>query len=263
MTTGIIRAVTDLPRWPQVRQVLLPILSGLAAAAAWYLAVVKLAISPIILPLPTAIGSTLAANLPLLAEHIQQTLLEAVLGLCISSVAGLLIAIGLGFSATIYRAFYPNLIFFQLIPKVALAPLFIIWLGNGIETRMAFAAFLAFFPIVVSASAGFRAADVNLIRLARSLSASNWQIFYTIRFPSAVPYIFSGLRIGATMTMIGLIVGEFITAQAGLGYITMYAAANLETPLMMGAILLICLIGASLFLFVVGLERIVRHVYGV
>ncbi len=260
MRTPIERLGTHLP-WSQVRPVLLPLLAGLAMLAAWEYAVIRMKLSPIILPAPESIIAALTRNLPLLSEHMLQTMMEATMGLALSSALGIALASALCLFPLFRRAVYPNLIFFQLIPKVALAPLFIIWIGVGIETRMAFAAFLAFFPIVVSSTAGLLGTDPNLLRLCRSVSASEWKTFCAIRFPAALPHIFSGLKIGATMTMIGLIVGEFVTAQSGLGYLTMFAAANLETPLMLATILLICMIGAALYLLMMLLELLTRRLY--
>ena len=245
----------------RLRPVVLPVLAGLLVLAAWQYSVLRLKVSPIILPAPNAIVKALTANLPLIGEHMTQTAIEAIAGLVLSSVLGIGLASALCLFPLFRRAIYPNLVFFQLIPKVALAPLFIIWLGVGIETRMAFAAFLAFFPIVVSSTAGLLGTDPNLLRLCRSTSASEWQTFRAVRFPAALPHVFSGLKIGATMTMIGLIVGEFVTAQSGLGYLTMFAAANLETALMLATILMICLIGASLYLLMIGLEMLARRRY--
>ncbi len=248
--------------WRRMRPIVLPLLTGLILWTAWTRAVESLKISPVILPLPGAIAGALYNSSALLAEHLRQTATEALIGLLVSSALGLSIAVAISLSKRLYRSVYPLLIFIQLIPKVALAPLFIIWIGVGIETRMIFAAFLAFFPIVVSATAGFASADENLLRLCRAYSASTWQVFVSVRLPSALPHIFSGLKVGATMTMIGLIVGEFVTAQSGLGFLTMYGASTLETPFMMAAILLICMIGAALYLMVALAEAVVRKALG-
>lgn len=253
-------SVTRLP-WSRVRPVLLPVLTGLIVIAAWQYALIRLKLSPVILPAPKAIVTALTSNLSLLGEHMMQTATEAIMGLVLCSVLGVGLASALCLFPLFRRSVYPNLVLFQLIPKVAMAPLFIIWLGVGIETRMAFAAFLAFFPIVVSSTAGLLGTDPSLLRLCHSVSASEWQTFQAVRFPAALPHIFSGLKIGATMTMIGLIVGEFVTAQSGLGYLTMFAAANLETALMLAAILLICLIGATLYVLMMVLELLARRRY--
>lgn len=246
----------------RARPVWLPLVAGVVGLVAWTAAVRGFGVSPIILPAPDAIWNALVSGLPLLQEHLRQTAAEAAVGLLLSSVLGLAVAFALALSPLLLRAVFPNLILVQMVPKVAMAPLFIIWIGVGIETRMAFAAFLAFFPIVVAATTGLTHTDPGLLRLCRACSASPWQVFVSVRLPSALPHIFAGLKIGATMTMIGLIVGEFVTAQSGLGYMTMYAAAALETAFMLAAIVLICVIGASLYVFMTVLETLVRRRFG-
>src|SRR5207245_5191773 len=127
------------------------------------------------------------------------------------------VSIAITESRPIREALYPLLVVFQLIPKVALAPLFIVWLGIGTSSRLMFALFISFFPVVISTAAGLIDTDRTMIRLARSLTANDWQIFVNIRFPGALPHIFSGLKIAVTLSIIGVIVGEFITSQEALG----------------------------------------------
>jgi NitT/TauT family transport system permease protein len=159
-------------------------------------------------------------------------------------------------------ALMPNLVFFELIPKIALAPLFIIWLGTGSESRLAFAFFLSFFPIVIATTAGLISTDAALLRLCRALRASWWQTLSQLRLPYAVPFVFSGLKIGSTMAVIGVIVGEFITGNRGLGYIIMFAASNMESALMLAAIVLLCLLGTAIYGAVVLLELLAARRYG-
>jgi NitT/TauT family transport system permease protein len=139
----------------------------------------------------------------------------------VASVLGVRLAVALTFSAWVREALYPSIIMFQLIPKIALAPLFIVWLGVGKTTSVAVAVFIAFFPIVVSTATGLVSAKPEVLRLCESLTASGWQAFCMVRFPYALPYVFAGMKVGVTMAMIGVVVGEFITAQHGLGYIIM------------------------------------------
>src|SRR6185312_9296646 len=112
------------------------------------------------------------------------------------------------YSTILREALYPNLVVFQLIPKIALAPLFIIWLGIGSPSRLAFAIFISFFPIVIATTAGLTNVDRDMVRLCRALTASEWQIFTSVRLPSALPYVFSGMKIGVTLSIIGVIIGE-------------------------------------------------------
>jgi NitT/TauT family transport system permease protein len=159
------------------------------------------------------------------------------------------------------EALYPNLVFFQLIPKIALAPLFIIWLGVGSQSRISFAVFIAFFPVVIATTAGLTAVDKNMLRLCRSVTASEWQIFTSVRFPAAIPHIFSGMKIAVTLAIIGVIIGEFITSQAGLGYLIILATSRADTEVSMAAIIVLCVCGLFLYGLVALAEWAASRVY--
>jgi NitT/TauT family transport system permease protein len=245
-----------------MRPIALPLALGLVLLAAWEWSVRALKISPILLPRPGAVMGVLADNAALLREHAFHTFGEALAAIALSALAGVLLAFALSTSQRVRTALVPNLVFFELIPKIALAPLFIIWLGTGSESRLAFAFFLSFFPIVIAATAGLISTDASLLRLCRALRASRWQTLLQLRLPYAVPFVFSGLKIGSTMAVIGVIVGEFITGNQGLGYITMFAASNMESALMLAAMLLLCALGTALYGAVVLLELLVGRRYG-
>jgi ABC-type nitrate/sulfonate/bicarbonate transport system permease component len=177
--------------------------------------------------------------------------------------AALGIALGttVSYSRTLMQAVYPTIVFFQLIPKVALAPVFLLWFGTGFAANVIFSVFIAFFPIVVATITGLQAAPPSYERLCRSLMMSRLKMFLTVKFPFALPHIFSGLRIGVTFAVIGVVLGEFITAQTGLGYIILFSANNFETALLLAAILLLCGVGIVLFAFFLALEAIVMRLY--
>jgi NitT/TauT family transport system permease protein len=143
-----------------------------------------------------------------------------------------------------------------------LAPLFVVWLGITSESRVVFAAFVSFFPIVISAVVGFASTEQSALRLCRALTASKWQSFMMVRFPFALPAIFSGLKIAMTMAVIGVIIGEFISAKAGLGYFILYSSSRMETGLIFAALFILCLIGIALFGAVALAEKFVRRSYG-
>ena len=229
------------------RPVLLPLCLGVLILAVWSGAIGLLRISPVVLPRPGAVLKVLTDNLPLLQEHAMHTAFEIAGALAISIAVGFALAMLLSVSHTVRAALMPNLVFFELIPKIALAPLFIIWLGTGIESRLVFALFLAFFPILISSTIGLTLTDPALLRLCRSLKATSWQTFASVRLPYALPFVFSGIKIGSTMAVIGVIVGEFITGNRGLGYIIMFAASNMETSLMLAAMTLLCLLGSVVY----------------
>ncbi len=145
------------------------------------------------------------------------------------------------------QAIYPHIVLFQLVPKIAVAPLFIIWLGVGPESCLAFAIFLAFFPALVGTVTGLTGTDRNSLLLCRSLTATTWQTFRHVRLPYALPHIFDGMKVGATMSLTGLIVGEFVTAQSGLGYLVLFASSEEETGLVFAAVAFLCVIGLALY----------------
>jgi len=246
-----------------MRSILLPIMLAISVLALWELLVRLNNIPQVILPAPSAILKIISAQHEILLRHAVPTVLEAAGGFLIASVLGITLAVWLSYSRLAREALYPNLVFFQLIPKIALAPLFIIWLGIGTESRLAFSVFISFFPIVIATNAGFANVDRNMIKLCQSLTATEWQTFSSVKFPSALPYIFSGMKVAMTLAIIGVIIGEFITAQKGLGYLIVFATARAETGVAMAAIVVLC--GGGLFLYgVVALaEYIANRRYGV
>jgi NitT/TauT family transport system permease protein len=240
----------------------LPIATAAAVLVLWEAAVRALKISPVILPAPSQVYFKVLAVFPLLFSNAVQTGGEAVLGLVLAAVVGLALGAGLAYSKYFRAAIYPNLVFFQLIPKVALAPLFVIWLGIGIESRLTFTIFITFFPIAISTAVGLASVDPIYIRFGRGLTASDWQIFTHVRVPFALPAIFGGLKIGVTMAFIGVIVGEFITSQSGLGYLILFAMARTETTVVVGAIAFLCIIGIAVYGAVALLEIVTRRIWG-
>jgi NitT/TauT family transport system permease protein len=243
------------------RPIVLPIATAAVGLVAWEVFVRIKRVPSAILPPPIEVIETLIAIRSLLLEHAWPTTVETVLGFLLATVVGIAVAIAITYSRAMREALYPLLVVFQLIPKVALAPLFIVWLGIGMSSRLTFALFISFFPVVISTAAGLINADRYMIRLARSLTATDWQIFVSIRFPGALPHIFSGLKIAATLSIIGVIVGEFITSQAGLGYIIVFATSRAETAAIMASIVVLCLIGLVLYGAVALAERVMLRWY--
>ena len=245
----------------RLRPIVLPVATALAALALWQVVVMALRVPAVLLPAPSDVARELARNLPLLLEHAVPTGLESLAAFVIAAVLGVAIAFVLTYSPLLRDVLYPNLVAFQLIPKIALAPLFVIWLGIGSESRLAYATFISFFPVVIATSVGLATTEGDALRLCRSLTATTWQAFTLVRFPFALPHIFSGLKIAVTMAFIGVIVGEFISAKAGLGFYVLYASSRMETASIFAAIFVLCVIGLALFGAVAGAERLVRRWY--
>jgi NitT/TauT family transport system permease protein len=230
-----------------LRSISLPLGLAFLVLTGWQLAVTLGHIAPVILPSPISIVRYIIDRYDILLMHAIPTTLESAVGFILATLLGIALAIIITYSKVAREALYPNLVFFQLIPKIALAPLFIIWLGIGSQSRIAFSVFIAFFPVVIATTAGFMSVDRSMLRLCRALTASEWQIFTSVRFPSALPYIFSGMKIAITLAIIGVIIGEFITAQAGLGYLIIFATARADTEVSMAAIVVLCVCGLLLY----------------
>jgi NitT/TauT family transport system permease protein len=229
------------------RHVLLPL--GLAATflAVWEFGTRAAHVSRMIVVPPSDVWNVIHESFPILLQQSVPTVVEIVTGFVLASVIGIVVGVGIVLSRRLRQALYPHVLIFQLIPKVALAPLFIVWFGVGSTSRLALAVFIAFFPVVISTATGLMSADRDIIRMAAAATASPWQIFFHVRVPYALPHVFAGLKVALTMAIIGVIVGEFVTAQAGLGYIIMMASSAAETPLVFAAIALLCAAGLLLY----------------
>ncbi|MDQ7972180.1 MAG: ABC transporter permease [Rhodocyclaceae bacterium] len=240
----------------------LPLAFAVGTLVLWEIVVRAFDIREVLLPAPSAIARRLVETFPLLMEHAWPTVWESVAGFAIASLLGVALAALLSASGLVRSMLYPNVVLFQLIPKIALAPLFIVWLGIGFQSRLTFSVFISFFPVVIAALAGLDHVDRSLLRLCRALTASSWQVFVSVRLPHALPYVFSGMKIATTFAIIGVIVGEFITSQAGLGYLILFASSQADTSLILAAITVLCFFGLGFYGIVALLERWTRHAFG-
>lgn len=179
--------------------------------------------------------------------HIKITLSEIFISFTVTAVVGMAIATLISWSRTIRNLALPFFVFVNSLPIIAVAPIFLLWIGYGIVTNILIAFLVAFFPIVINMATGLDEVEEDLLDLVRYLKASKWQIFIKIRFPNALPYLFSGLKISSTMCVVGAIVGEFIASDKGLGYIIINSQFTLDTPAIFAALIVISLIGFGLF----------------
>jgi NitT/TauT family transport system permease protein len=225
----------------------------------WEIAVRALEIRSIILPPPSEIIETVVSRRDLLFAQLWPSLYLTVLGFALSVVGGILVAILVTYSSIMRKGFYPVIVVSQVIPKVSIAPLFIVWFGTGTMSSLLLAFLVAFFPMTINAAMGFQAIDEDIHRMARTFMGSRWQIFWKIRMPNALPYIFGGMKISITLAIIGVIVSEFVASQQGIGYIIKLAGGLLDTPLMMAAIAVLSITGLVLYGIIVAVER--RAVY--
>jgi len=244
------------------RRTMLPVMTAMVLLAIWEAFVKISGIRPVILPAPSDILQAMWVQRELLIANAIPTTMETMGGFVLSAILGGLLGVLLSYSAFARDSLYPNVILFQLIPKVAVAPLFILWLGIGWESRLAIALFIAFFPIVISTVSGLNAVDPAVLRLCESLTATRFQVFFKIRLPYSLPFLFNGMKISMTLAIIGVIVGEFITSQRGLGYIILFAGSRLETTMVMAALLVLCLVGLILYGTVALAERLIMKKFG-
>lgn len=223
---------------------------------AWQVVVDTRHVSDFILPSPLVILRTTLRYFPLMMRHTWTTTYEIALGFVIGNAIAVAAALLIVNSRLAEKAFYPLLIASQTIPKVAIAPLFIIWFGSGITPKVVITAVICFFPTVVNTVQGLKATDENAIDLLRLVAASRVQVFTKLQFPNALPYFFAGLKISIALAVIGAIIGEWVGANSGLGYVILYSTQTLRTDFLFSALFLISLLGVVLYLAVVLLERL-------
>ena len=191
--------------------------------------------------------------------HTLVTLMETMVGFVLGALLGMVVGYALGMSPWAELVFSPYLLALQIAPKVAFAPLFILWFGYTVFPKILVAVLIVFFPIMVNVLGALRAVDQDLINLARSFKASRVQIFWKIEFPTSMPALFSGLRVGATLAVIGVVVGEMVGGNIGLGYLLVFGEGSANTAMVFVSILLLTLIGVLAYVAVIILERKVLH----
>ncbi|MDR3398862.1 MAG: ABC transporter permease [Pandoraea sp.] len=235
-----------------------PALGVVLFVALWQAYVMLFHVSVAVLPTPVQIAESFVSDHAALLSQGWVTLQECVYGFALAFVIGVPIAFAIANSPVLSRMFYPLLIAMQSVPKVALAPIILVWLGTGIESKLALVWLVAFFPIVVDTATGLRTAPVNLIELATSLRATRMQIFTKIQMPAALPHVLSGAKIAVTLAVIGAVIGEFVGSNEGLGNLLLVANSQLNTPLAFAALISLALLGLFLYLAVALIEVALR-----
>ena len=226
------------------------------ALALWQLIVAVFNIPGYLLPTPGAVWATLTTQWQYLASESVPTIEEVLLGFAAATAFGIGIAIAIVTWRSFEKAVYPLLVASQEVPQIAFAPLLLVWFGFGLTSKVIVAFLIAFFPIVVNTAAGLRSVSTELLDLAHSTRASGFTILRKIRFPFALPHIFTGLKIGVTFAVIGAVVGEFVGSGNGLGYVLMTANGRLDTATLFAAIAVLVIMGLVLFAAVSLLERL-------
>ncbi|MEW8287509.1 MAG: ABC transporter permease [Candidatus Thiodiazotropha endolucinida] len=223
----------------------------------WEFVVRVFSIPEYLLPTPSDIVHRMLSMNSDLLMHTGITALESALGFLLGSAFGILLAVLFVHSRTLELGIYPYAIALKTVPIVAIAPLLIVWFGNGILPKVIVAAIISFFPVVVNATKGLRSIDAEAFDLFESMSATTSQTFFKLRVPSALPYIFAALRISSTLAVIGAIVGEFSGADRGLGFFIMISSHRLETTDMFVGIILSSFLGILFFYGIALLEKLI------
>lgn len=241
---------TALRQWgPSVALlVLLAVLWQAASSLGW--------VAAYVLPAPTDVVEEMVSDFPRYWEASVPTLVAILLGFVLATTVALPLAIAMVYSRLVRAALYPLLILSQVVPKVAIAPLFIIWFGFGEAPKVLMVVLISFFPLVIDAVVGFQAARPEGLMLVRSMGASRWQAFWKVRFPWALPSIFAGAKVAITLAVVGAVVAEFVGADSGLGVLITQARGNLDTVTVFAGIGYLSVMGLVLFAVVSLLERL-------
>jgi NitT/TauT family transport system permease protein len=244
-------------RWRRsARDVVQPTLFFVLLLVVWELAVRVFRIPVYLLPAPSVIWAETTRIAAAVGGHTLATLQTIVIGFLVSIAVSLPLAIVITYSRLFANAVYPVLVLTQSIPKVALAPILVVALGANELPRVVVTFLVAFFPLVISIAAGLMAVPPDLLELGRSYKATRWQELARIRLPYAVPFIFSGLKVAITLSVVGAVVGEFVAANRGLGYLITSSTAFFKTPVAFGAMILLSIMGIVLFQALVIVERV-------
>jgi NitT/TauT family transport system permease protein len=235
---------------------LLPALALSAAVLViWEAAIRLFQVPTFVLPAPTAIIASLIAHWRQLAVAAQSTSLEVAFGFVLSAVVGIAVALLIVRFERFGRALYPLIVLFQNVPKIALAPIFILWFGYDLAPKIVLIVVIAFFPVTIDMLAGLQSVDPPFVSLMRSVGASSGKILLRVRIPHSLPHLMAGLKVAITFSVIGAIVGEFAGANQGLGYVIQFASTQLDTPLIFAALIVVSALGLAFYYVIEFAER--------
>jgi NitT/TauT family transport system permease protein len=240
-----------------IRRFVYPAFTLIGVVVVWQGLVDLLDLKPFILPAPTAVFKAGVENASLLLHHSLATIGATLAGFALSVVVGVPLAILIVSSRTLEGIIYPLVISSQMVPKVAIAPLFVVWFGFGSTPKVLIAFLIAFFPVVISSVVGLESPDRDLLQMLRSMGASKLDMFRKVRIPHALPSIFAGFKIAMTLSVIGAIVGEFVASNSGVGYLLLVATGSMNTALLFAGIVVLTIIGVLLFEMMELLEKVV------
>jgi NitT/TauT family transport system permease protein len=235
----------------------MPALVFVALIAIWWAAVDIFNVASYLLPPPQDVLPRIFSSRQSLWNHSLVTMQEIIMGFGLSVVTAIPMGLLIALSPVAKRMLYPFLMFIQLVPKIAIAPLFVVWFGFGIIPKVISAFLLGFFPVVVSAVQGFKSVDPDMVDLARAMQGSRFNVFCAVNLPHAMPAIFSGLKVSLTLAVVGAVVGEFVGSNSGIGYVLQRSIGTFDLPTMFAALVILALLGVVLFWIVDRIERLI------
>ena len=238
-----------------VRRIGLPMAGILLVLGAWQTVCVAWNMPSAVLPTPWEVAEATWKYREALLIDGWVTMKATLYGFALALLVGIPIAAAVSMFSWVNQMFYPLLVALQSVPKVALAPILLVWLGTGIESKLAIAWLVAFFPIVVDTAAGLQSAPRDLLELARSLGSSRWQVFRMVQFPSALPFVVTGAKVAVTLAVIGAVIGEFVGSSEGLGFLLLTATSQINTALAFAALFALSVLGMLAYALVVAAER--------
>lgn len=260
MTDATLNTADTRPAFAGLRRALGSLMPAIALSVSvliFWEAVIRLFKVPtFVLPAPTAIVESLIANWRALAFAAQATALEVLFGFVLSAIVGVLVALVIVRFERFGRALYPLIVLFQNVPKVALAPIFILWFGYDLAPKILLIVVIAFFPVAIDMLAGLQSVEPSFVSLMRSVGASKTKILMRVRIPHSLPHLMAGLKVAITFSVIGAIVGEFAGANKGLGYMIQFASTQLDTPLIFAALIVVSVLGLAFYYIVEYAERV-------
>jgi NitT/TauT family transport system permease protein len=242
--------------YDRIAAVLYPVATMVGVVVLWEVVVRAFDIPSFLAPPPSQVVATIIEHGPLVLRNTWVTTVEIMLGYLTSIVIGVPLAFGIFMWPAFSRVVLPLLISSQAIPKVAIAPLLLVWFGFGLLPKVLVAFLIAFFPIVISTAVGLASIEPEKIYLARSMGLGATATFFKIRLPNALPSIFAGLKISITLAVVGAVVGEFVGGEAGLGYMLMVANGSMDTPLLFAGLIALTIQGVVLYALVEWAERL-------
>jgi NitT/TauT family transport system permease protein len=262
MTTVGDHAATPAPAghrrlWGALDRYGVPLAFAVVVVVVWEFGVRLAQVPAYLLPPPTAIFASLVNDWKVIYLNIFPTLIAILGGFALSVVIGIPLATIIVFSRFAERVLYPPMIASQAIPKVAIAPLFVVWMGFGVLPRVWIAFLIAFFPVVIDTVIGLRSVPPEMLQLGRSMGGGSLRVFLKLRLPNALPNIFAGLKVAIALAVVGAITGEFVGSQSGLGYLLTSASGQMDTALVFAVLVTISVIAMLLFMIIEAVEKLV------